>query len=162
MDKLINAIIRILFLYLMVNGVSYFLRSFSEFKKNAVNEYEIIEWIISFWFFILFFILIFIISGKLSKIIIGKNEIPININYNEILSIVIITLSLYLIIINTGMIIYWLLDFIIQQIEKNNENVIYSNSTIYIINIIKNLSEIIISIFLLIFRRKIIKNFEKI
>ena len=160
MNRLLNIVIKIMVGYLFVNGISYFLSSFHGVIKLH-NGFEILSYVIPFLFFILFFCSIWFNSNKISNIIIDKYEISVVINYKEILSIVIITISLYYIISNIGIIILQLLNLIKQQLEKNNDDVIYSNPYYSIFTIIHSFVEIIISILLLIFRKKLINNFEK-
>ena len=119
--------------------------------------------------------IVWIYSNKISEKIIGNNdEYFININYKEILSIVIIVLSISILIDNTGDLIYNICYILSTKIDyklnidyflfmEENENYrSYINYRYYISGIFSSLIINTISICLLIFRRKIINCFEKI
>jgi hypothetical protein len=111
----------------------------------------------------LLFFFIWIKSNKISEIITGEiNETSININYREMLSVVIISISLYLIIINFGYIINSFVNLFMLQYKDADKNAVDITLNHIVFSITSGIIEIIISLCLILFRRKIIKYFEKI
>ncbi|MDR0321318.1 MAG: hypothetical protein LBI28_07425 [Treponema sp.] len=159
MQKLLSIIIKLMLVFLILKNIFNYLYSYFSY----LNGIDILHLVIPFCLSILLFFFIWIKSNKISEIITGEiNETSININYREMLSVVIISISLYLIIINFGYIINSFVNLFMLQYKDADKNAVDITLNHIVFSITSGIIEIIISLCLILFRRKIIKYFEKI
>jgi hypothetical protein len=132
---------------------------------NIIENFQYLfsaNFLIPFSIFIFIWIITWIFSKKISEIIIGDDENNCfeNINYNRLLSVIIILLSIYYLINGITGIIDHSIYILMGNVGPNNT--IYINYNYIISSIISNIFKTICSIVLLILRKKILEHFEKI
>jgi hypothetical protein len=168
MKKILSLSIKIMLIFTLIDNLFYYLR-FALASNEAnfilnINYFLTINFLLPFIIFILLWSLFLLFSNKISKIIIGNNDIYLEkINYKEIISIIIIVFGLYLFINNLPELLENIIMLLFYRTNNSDEYKYFNiNYSFTISTIIKKIMILIISLFLLIFRRKIIKLFEKI
>jgi len=168
MKKILNLSIKIMLIFTLIDNLFYYLR-FALASNEAnyiinINYFLTLNFLLPFILFILLWSLLFLFSNKISKIIIGNNDINLEkINYNEIISIIIIVFGLYLLINNLPELFENIIMLLFYRTNDSDEYKYFNINYSFIIStMIKKIIILIISLLLLIFRRKIIKLFENI
>jgi hypothetical protein len=179
MKKILNLAIRLTVVFQSIYYIFFYLNYLRGFYDSATANLTryLLNYVVPFFIFIILLCIFWIYSNKISEKIIGNNdEYLININYKEILSIVIIVLGISFLIDNMGSLMYNICYILSEKINyklnidyflfmEENENYNYKSYVNYsyiISDIFSSFINCIISLCLLIFRRKIIKHFEKI
>jgi hypothetical protein len=164
MKKILSISIKFLLVFVMINNLFYYLRyTFYMNKMNIIidlNYFLTDNFFIPFIIYILLWGLFWLFGNKISEKIIGNNDIYIEkINYNEIISIIIIVFGLYFLFNSIPELLENIIELIFFRI---NNSITYMNYSYIISSIISKIIQLIISLCLLFFRKRIINCFIKI
>jgi len=174
MRKILSISIKIMIVFQAIYHSNYYTYYFQRLIMSIHYKIDIISIIIGnvlpLVFQILLLCFVWIKSYKISEIIFHNNEeYLININFKEIISTLIIVITIYFIISNINLLVYNICNFITYRINiiKGLNHIEYDPAfrfdySRYITNIVSNVIECIISLLILINRKKIIKYFDNI
>jgi hypothetical protein len=176
MKKSLSTAIRIMLVFQAVYHVfwyaHYFINLYDKVTEGHIISF-IFNYLIPFSIPIVLFCLVWINSEKISEKLIGNNdEYIINLNYKEIISIIIIAFGGFFLLFNIGILvnnICYLLSLILEEkryikflSDMGDKSSTYRAYFTNVYNIGSSIIEIIISLCLLKYRRKIIKCFENL
>jgi len=170
MRKLLSISLKIMIIFQAIyftNNLVYYIQLlFKNINVELDIRIIILNYFIPIIFPIILFIFVWIKSEKISEKFINKKKYLLNISYKEILLILVIVLSLYIIISDIILLINNICFLITYKINVLNRLKIIGESSfkadysINITNIFSIIVEIIFSILFLFYRKKIIKYFE--
>jgi hypothetical protein len=162
MNKVLNILIKLILIQLILKQLFNFFISFAN-AFNSLRGLDYLQYILPFILSLLLFFIIWISTNKITEKIINKDNVDIpNINYKEILSLIIIAIGLYNIVFYISILINTIINLVMVQSKITDKiHLEYSNYFLEF-NILECIILIILSVVLLVFRRKIIKIFEKI
>ena len=160
MIKFLNIVIKLLIIKLILEQLFHIIL----FIRNEIRYFEdifvFLQQLIPIILSMLLFYFVWTNVNKISKKIAGGEieiENAVNVNYKDVLSVIIIAIGFNFIVINTASLINSFISILIIQFRNfDKERMEYINYTI-LTDIIESVMGIIISVLLIVFRKRIIK-----